>query len=272
MTTVDRDRLAGHPGGPLADEEPHAIGDVRGFAEAPHGDPLDKLPLARLAVAGPLPLGRRVGQDEAGRYAVDRDAERPELVRHLPGEPDLAGLGAGVRLDPGQAHGAPGARGDVDDPAPAAFLHARDDRTGAQERAGQVRIDDRVPVLVGHLLQRVTNLAGHSPGVVDQDVNGAGAGEELPHRVAVGQVGGVLVDPMDGRSLTGQRLGDRGADAVRGACDDRRFARQAPRHLTKYQFSGLMLSVGLCGRTPLRLLVISLRVKAPSGWYWTGNC
>src|SRR5215469_15257970 len=272
MTTVDRDRLAGYPGRPRADEEQHAVGDVRGLPEPPRGDARHQFPLARLAVAGPLPLGRRVGQDEAGRYAVDRDAERPELVRHLAGEPDLAGLGAGVRLDSGQAHGAPGARGDVDDPAPAALLHARDDRTGAQERAGQVRIDDRVPVLVGHLLQRVTDLAGHSPGVVDQDVDGAGAGEELPHRIAVGQVGGVLVDPMDGRPVTGQRLRDRGADAVRGTCHDRRFARQAPRHLTKYQFSGLMLSVALCGRTPLRLLVTSVRVKAPSGWYWTGNC
>src|SRR6516164_1166908 len=110
MATVDRDRLPGYPGRPLADEEPHSIGYVSGLAEAPHGDPPDERPLARLAVAGPLPLGGRVVQDEAGRDAVDRDAETPELVGHLPGEPDLAGLGAGVRLDPGQADGAPGAR------------------------------------------------------------------------------------------------------------------------------------------------------------------
>src|ERR1700751_5037218 len=121
MTTVDRDGLPGHPGGLLADEEPHAVGDVLGPAEAARGDPLDQRPLARLAVAGPLPLGGGVGQDEAGRDAVYRDAEPAKLVRHLPGEPDLAGLGAGIRLDPGQADGARGARGDVDDPAPAAL-------------------------------------------------------------------------------------------------------------------------------------------------------
>src|ERR1051325_11471000 len=30
-------------------------------------------------------------------------------------------------------------------------------------------------------------------------------------------------------------------------------------YFTKYQFSGLMASVGLCGRTPFRLLAISVR-------------
>ena len=243
-----------------------------GFPSPPGGNARHQFPLARLAVARPLPLGRRVGQDEAGRDAVDRDTERPQFVRHLPGEPDLAGLGAGVRLDPGQADGAPGSRGDVDDPAPAALLHPRHHRARTQKGAGQVRVDDRVPVLVGHLLQRVADLAGHSPGVVDQDVDGAGAGEELPHRARVGQVGGVLVHSVDGRTTVGQRPGDRGADTVRGTGHDRRFARQASRHLTKYQFSGLMLSVGLCGSTPLRLLATSVSVKAPSGWYCTGSC
>src|SRR5579864_7779651 len=103
MTTVDRDRLAGYPRGTVRHEELHAVGDVRGAAQPAHRDALHQLLLALLAVAVPLPLRGRVGEDEPGRYAVDRDAELPELVRHLPGEPDLGRLGAGVGLDAGQA-------------------------------------------------------------------------------------------------------------------------------------------------------------------------
>jgi hypothetical protein len=43
-------------------------------------------------------------------------------------------------------------------------------------------------------------------------------------------------------------------------------------YFTKYQFSGVMPSVGLCGRTPLRLLAISVSEYTPFGWNWTGNC
>ena len=65
----------------------------------------------------PLPLGRGVGADEARRDAVDGDPEGPELVGQLAGQADLAGLGAGIGLDAGEADAQPGARGDVDDPA-----------------------------------------------------------------------------------------------------------------------------------------------------------
>src|ERR1700689_5816231 len=116
MSTINRDRLPGYPRRTLGDEEQHAVGDVLGLSQSPHGDALHQLALALLAVALPLPLGRRVGEDEPGSDAVDRDAERTELVRHLPGEPDLARLRAGVGLDAGQADAAARSRGDVDDP------------------------------------------------------------------------------------------------------------------------------------------------------------
>ena len=85
--------------------------------------PVDQLALPVGAVAVPLNLGRRVGQDEPRRDAVDRDPERAQLVGHLPGEADLARLGAGVGLDAGLAGAQAGGRGDVDDPALAPRLH-----------------------------------------------------------------------------------------------------------------------------------------------------
>ena len=43
-------------------------------------------------------------------------------------------------------------------------------------------------------------------------------------------------------------------------------------YFTKNQFSGLMPSVGLCGRTPFRLLATSVSEYTPFGWNWTGSC
>ena len=79
-------------------------------------DVLEQGLLAVLAVAVPLRLGGRVREHESGCDAVDGDAERPQLVCHLPGEADLAGLGRGVGLDAGEADAAAGPGGDVDDP------------------------------------------------------------------------------------------------------------------------------------------------------------
>ena len=50
----------------------------------------------------------------------------------------------------------------------------------------------------------------------------------------------------------------------------------APDHMwngyfTKYQFSGLRASVGLCGVTPLRLFTISVRVYTLFGCHKTGS-
>src|SRR5215510_14554323 len=54
------------------------------------------------------------------------------------------------------------------------------------------------------------------------------------------------------------------------------FRRQRPSianaYFTKYQFSGFMESVGLCGVTPLRLLTISVSWETPLGWNMTGSC
>ncbi len=43
-------------------------------------------------------------------------------------------------------------------------------------------------------------------------------------------------------------------------------------YFVKYQFSGLMPSVGLCGRAPFRLLATSVSEYTPFGWNITGSC
>ena len=109
-----------------------------------------------------------------------------------------------------------------------ALLHVGHDGARAVERRGEVRVDDRVPVVVGYLLQRMADLAADTAGVVHQDVDGADAGEELATaagRSGRAQVGAtVLVDLVHGRAVVAQRAGDGGADAVRGAGDDRGLA------------------------------------------------
>src|SRR5580692_2938221 len=272
MSTINRDRLPGHPRGPLGYEELHAVGDVLGFAEPARRYALHQLPLALLAVALPLPLGRGVGQDEPGSDAVHGDAERPELVRHLPGEPDLAGLRAGVGLDTGQADAAACSRGDVDDPAPVALLHRGDRGPGAQERAVQVGLHDRIPVLVGDLLDRLAYLAHDAPGGVDQDVDAADRVEERPDLAGFGEVGPVLVHPVHIRAIAAQRLGDRGADAVGRAGHHRGLAGQRPGGHRSHpvssssRTSATPASQTTCMSSPATLVHLKFSTQPPCIW------
>ena len=143
-------------------------------AEALERDPLDERPLALGAVRLPLALGRRVGADESRRDVVHRNAPRAELVRELPGEPDLRRLRGGVRLDAREADAEAGAAGDVDDAAAARALHPRRDGLGEVERARHVHGEDVLPLFGRHVLERTPHLAEHAAGVVDQDVDVAG--------------------------------------------------------------------------------------------------
>src|SRR5205085_362614 len=82
-----------------------------------------------------------------GRDAVDQDLRR-QGDRQAVGQVGQAGLRDGVgdaaahRLEAGR-------RADVDDPAAALALHHRRDRPGAEERAGQVGVEDLLPQLEG---------------------------------------------------------------------------------------------------------------------------
>ena len=86
--------------------------------------------------------------------------------------------------------------------------------------------------LVGDVLERVADLPADAPGAVDQDVDAADPGEEVLDRRGVGEVDVVLVDAVHRRPVAAQRLGDRGADAVRGAGHHRGLAGQAVRRVT----------------------------------------
>ena len=109
----------------IGGEEHHHRGDVVGRAEPLQRDVLKQPLLALLAHRLPLPLGGRIGADEARRDVVDGDVPRPELVRELARQADLPGLGAGIGLDAGQADAETGAAGDVDDPAVALAASCR---------------------------------------------------------------------------------------------------------------------------------------------------
>src|SRR5262245_45266343 len=103
LASIDAQHLAGDPAGIVRGEEQDRMGDVLGAAETLQRDRVDQAALTFLAIGLPLPLGRRVGADEARRHIVDRDAPGPEFVGELPGQADLRRLGGGVGLDAGQA-------------------------------------------------------------------------------------------------------------------------------------------------------------------------
>ena len=50
-------------------------------------------------------------------------------------------------------------------------LHARRHGLRAEERAGEVDVEDRLPVGLADLLERPADLAAHAAGIVDQDVD-----------------------------------------------------------------------------------------------------
>jgi hypothetical protein len=66
-------------------------------------------------------------------------------------------------------------RGDVDDAAPALLEHVVDDLLGDVEQAVEIRLDDLVPLLVGHLAEQAV---ARDAGVVDQHVRGTVLGPD----------------------------------------------------------------------------------------------
>src|SRR6478735_2387560 len=170
---VDVQGLSGDIGRLVAGQEGDHRGDLLGLADPAQRDLLrgELLVLGRV-VADP---GRgRVGHgggDEARSDGIHRDAERAEFQRQRRGDALDAGLGRRVVHLPAVAQRGPA--GQAYYPAVLGLDHGRAGRLAAQEQAGQVGRDDSVPVLLGHLEQKV--VAGDT-GVVDKDV-------ESPERV-----------------------------------------------------------------------------------------
>src|SRR6056300_1596369 len=71
---VDTEDLAGDPACLVRGQEGRCGGDVFGFSQHARMNPPQQLGLSLFAVGVPLPARGRVGQDEAGRDGIDRDA------------------------------------------------------------------------------------------------------------------------------------------------------------------------------------------------------
>jgi hypothetical protein len=116
------------------------------------------------------------GADIAGADRVHGDAGPRAFLRQRLGEAQVAGLGGGIvglpRLPLLSVD-----RRDVDDAAELAVTHARPQRMGHVEQAGQVGVDHLFPLLPGrHLVEH--RVAGDA-GIVHQHVDRADLGLDL---------------------------------------------------------------------------------------------
>src|ERR687894_716754 len=98
------------------------------------------------------------------------------LLREAHGQAEQAGFGGGV-VGLADVAGLADDRADVDDAARPAVEHVLQDRAGEVEGAGEVDLDDPVPVFDGHLAD---GLVQGDAGVVDQDVEAAVGVEDFP--------------------------------------------------------------------------------------------
>src|SRR5262249_29350188 len=118
-------------------------------------------------------LARELGVDPAREHRVDLDVVARPTRGHGPGELDDAALGRRVgRREGGAEDGHHGA--DVDDLAPALPLHHGMAGTAGQKGAGEVGLEDLVPLLEGEALRR---LAYVDARVVNEHVETAEAGQ-----------------------------------------------------------------------------------------------
>src|ERR1035437_7905824 len=202
---VDAEGLTGDVRGLVRDQEVDRPRDLVGPTKPTHRDLL--LDGVERFLGNVL---QHLGRDESRRDRVD-------------GDPDLADD-----------------RRDVDDPSRPALNHVRQHRLRHEERAREVDRDHLVPILVGHLQDR---LVDRDPSVVDQDVeppmrvnhflDGAAtvlgrtditlmdarvnvmAAQQIQE--LVGAIGVAAVAGGGDRALLGEAAADRRADAARTA-------------------------------------------------------
>ena len=155
---------------------------------------------------------------------VDGDLRARELHRPRPREGHDPGLGRGVvRL--AEVAVLAGGRADDDDPAALALLaHPHRRRARARERAAQVRPDDEVEVLVGHLPQ---HLVAQHARVGDHDVQPA---ELLTARATSASARGGADGTGHGDRLAAARAPRSPRRRRVDVVDDHRRARGGERH------------------------------------------
>lgn len=189
-------------------------------------------------------LARHVGERIADVDLAAGDVVAPAIERGGPGEAGDRMLGRRVRRRVRARH-VRRDRAVVDDaPAHRALaLHDPERLLRAQERAGQVRADDGLPLLEAHVLER--DVRGAETGVVEEQVDAAerrlGALEERLHRGRHADVGRLrdrtrrrraafsnrrverlraATGKDDAVAVSEQGVGDRFADAGTRAGDD----------------------------------------------------
>ena len=178
---------------------------------------------------------------EPGATAFTVMLNGPSFLRHLPGQPEQAGLGAGVGLDTGDGRGQPGARRDVDDAAVPRLLHGGRHGLGAEEGAGEVGIEHGVPVCLRQLIDGAEALTAQAARVVHQHVHtprrGQGGGYQGLH---LGRIGDVTLGQMHRRRCSARRLRqalgqdvaapDLGTGSGEGVHDSAAKAKRCTRH------------------------------------------
>src|SRR5437016_8196818 len=159
---VDDQQLPRNVAGEVGGEKEHGGGDILPLPQPAQWDGLDQgLPRLRADPAG------QFGVDEPGRHGVHQHVARGELFGDLLGEPDQSRLGRRVvRLTLVPGH--PDDAGYVDDPAPPPLHDPPRGVLGRQERALQVRVEHRVPVVLTDTEQQVV---ARGARVVDEHVD-----------------------------------------------------------------------------------------------------
>ena len=241
--------VAAHRGRPAAVDGEHGAGHERRGREVEHraGDVLGRAEVAgqRLqlgeARADALVALRALAhrrRDQPGRDDVAADAlaarSATAIARERPTMPGLA-RGVGVRREVLVAADEAEHRRDVDDRAAAGRAQPRDRVLAAEEDALQVRVEHRVPRLLGALLDRaVAEAAAADPRRVHEHVEALEAGERPRDLVGPREVGLLAVEADDLRARVGERARDRAADPAGRAGDDRDLARQLAHRRDSY--------------------------------------
>src|ERR1035437_7666000 len=137
---VDGEDVAGDVGGLFGDQELDGVGDVLGLAGAGEGNLGQVLGLHLFGQNA-----RHVGFDVAGGDGVDGDVAATHLLGEGLGHGDEAALGGGV-IGLGGASRLPDHGGHIDDPPPTVAHHSGQYLLRATERAGEIDIEDEVPI------------------------------------------------------------------------------------------------------------------------------
>ena len=187
---VDDEYLAVDEAGGVRSEEHRGSGELFDAAEAREGGAELELTAAFGAIEEVL-VQRRV--EDPRRDGVDQHASGSPLDGERPGQRRHATLAGGVRGDLVQADER-GERGDVDDAAVPALEHVGAEDLAGAKRAGQVGVEDALPLGVVDL-ERGAPLG--PSGAVDQDVDLAeGLDGGLAERLQGGAVGDVAGEPQ----------------------------------------------------------------------------